>query len=63
MSVIAMGAMGAEGTGEGSPGQDSMIMGESRTATSPDAEIEAEPSEKGADDVAGGPKDGDIKGA
>ncbi len=63
MSVIAMGAMGAEGTGEGTPGFDSMIMGETRTAASPDAEIEAESSEEGADDVAGGPKDGDIESA
>jgi DNA-directed RNA polymerase subunit omega len=61
MSVIAMGAMGAEGAGEGTPSFESLIMGESSKATSPDAEIETEISDKGADEAAGGPKDGDIE--
>ena len=56
MSVIAMGA---EGVGEGTPGFDSLIMGETRAEV--DAEAEAETSEKGADEAAGGPKDGDIE--
>jgi DNA-directed RNA polymerase subunit omega len=51
MSVIAMGA---EAAGEGMLGIDSMIMGDSE----PDAA--AETSEESADEVAGGPKDGDI---
>jgi DNA-directed RNA polymerase subunit omega len=53
MSVIAMGA---EGAGEGMPAFDSLIMGETRTET----EAESRTSEEGADDEAGGPKDGDI---
>ena len=57
MSVIAMGA---EGAGEGTPSFENLIMGESSKATSPDAEIETEISGKGADEAAGGPKDGDI---
>ncbi len=59
MSVIAMGA---EGAGEGTPSFDNLIMGDSSTATSPDAEIETENSGEGADEAAGGPKDGDIEG-
>ncbi len=47
MSVIAMSA---EAAGEGTPGTDSMIMGESSA--------EAKSSEEGADEVAGGPEDG-----
>ena len=58
MSVIAMGA---EGAGEGSPSFESLMMGESRTATAPDAEIELKTIEKSADEAAGGPKDGDIE--
>jgi len=58
MSVIAMGA---EGAGEGTPSVDNLIMGESSTATSPDAEIETEISGEGADEAAGGPKDGDTE--
>ena len=49
MSVIAMNA---EAAGEGTPGTDSMIMGESST--------EAKSSEEGADEVAGGPEDGET---
>ncbi len=49
MSVIAMSA---EAAGEGTPGTDSMIMGESST--------EAKSSEEGADEVAGGPEDGET---
>ncbi len=49
MSVIAMSA---EVAGEGTPGTDSMIMGESST--------EAKSSEEGADEVAGGPEDGET---
>lgn len=49
MSVIAMTA---EAAGEEAPGVDSMIMGESSA--------EAKPSEEGADEVAGGPEDGEI---
>ncbi len=48
MSVIAMGA---EGAGEGTPGFDSPIMGET--------DADAETSKEGAEEVAGGPKDGD----
>jgi DNA-directed RNA polymerase subunit omega len=51
MSVIAMGA---EAAGEGMLGIDSMILGD----IEPDAA--AETSEESADEVAGGPKDGDI---
>ncbi len=51
MSVIAMGA---EIAGEGTPSVDSLIMGQ----TSADAE--AETSKEGTDEVAGGPKDGDV---
>ena len=58
MSVIAMGA---EGAGEGAPSFESLMMGESRTATAPDAEIELKTIEEGADDAAGGPKDGDTE--
>ena len=54
MSVIAMGAMGAEGAGEGTLNVDSLIMGEIG------ADAEAETSEEGTDEVAGGPKDGDV---
>ncbi len=65
MSVIAMGA---ESAGEGTTGFDSPIMGETRSA--PDSETGAEAgaktgaetSEAGADNAAGGPKDGDIDG-
>ncbi len=60
MSVIAMGA---EGAGEGAPGVDSRIMGQ----TGVDAEISEEGAddkasgpEGGTDEVAGGPKDGDV---
>ncbi len=53
MSVIAMGA---EVAGEGMPSVDSLIMGE----TGADAEAEAETSKEGTDEVAGGPKDGDV---
>ncbi len=53
MSVIAMGA---EGAGEGTPSFDSLMMGETRTAS----ETEAESNEEGAEQVAGGPKDGDV---
>jgi DNA-directed RNA polymerase subunit omega len=49
MSVIAMSA---EVAGEGTPGTDSMIMGESST--------EAKSSDEGADEVAGGPEDGET---
>ncbi len=52
MSVIAMGA---EGAGEGTPSFESLMMGEARTAP----ETKAESDEKGAEEVAGGPKDGD----
>ncbi len=52
MSVIAMGA---EGVGEEMPGLDSLIMGETRVKT------ESPTSEEGAEQVAGGPKDGDIE--
>ncbi len=48
-SVIAMSA---EAAGEGTPGTDSMIMGESSA--------EAKSSEEGADEVAGGPEDGET---
>ena len=51
MSVIAMGA---EVAGEGTPSVDSLIMGEIG------ADAEAETSEEGTDEVAGGPKDGDV---
>jgi DNA-directed RNA polymerase subunit omega len=53
MSVIAMGA---ESAGEGMLSVDSQIMGE----TGADAEAEAETSKEGTDEVAGGPKDGDV---
>ncbi len=53
MSVIAMGA---EGAGEGVLSVDSLIMGE----TGAEAEVEAETSKEGTDEVAGGPKDGDV---
>ncbi len=60
MSIIAMGA---EGAGEGTPGFDGLIMGQ----TGVDAEISEEGAddkasgpEDGTDEVAGGPKDGDI---
>ncbi len=49
MSVIAMGA---EVAGEGKPSVDSLIMGETGA--------EAETSKEGTDEVAGGPKDGDV---
>ena len=49
MSVIAMGA---EVAGEGMPSVDSLIMGETGA--------EAETSKEGTDEVAGGPKDGDV---
>ncbi len=49
MSVIAMGA---EGAGEGMLSVDSLIMGETGA--------EAETSKEGTDEVAGGPKDGDV---
>ena len=52
MSVIAMGA---EGAGDGTPSFESLMMGETRTAP----ETKAESDEKGAEEVAGGPKDGD----
>ena len=55
MSVIAMGA---EIAGEGTLGVDSPIMGE--TGADADAEPEAETSKEGTDEVAGGPKDGDV---
>ncbi len=51
MSVIAMGA---EGVGEGMPSVDSLIMGEIG------ADAEAETSKEGPDEVAGGPKDGNV---
>ncbi len=51
MSVIAMSA---EAAGEGMPGFDSVIMGETS------ADVKTETSKPGADDEAGGPKDGDI---
>ncbi len=51
MSVIAMGA---EGAGEGMLSVDSLIMGETG------ANAEAETSKEGTDEVAGGPKDGDV---
>ncbi len=60
MSVIAMGA---ESAGEGTSDFESLMMGESRTAATPDAEIEPQSTEEGADEAAGGPKDGDIVGA
>ncbi len=53
MSVIAMSA---EAAGEGMPGFDSPIMGE----TAAGAGAGAESSEESAKDEAGGPKDGDI---
>ncbi len=61
MSIIAMGA---EGAGEGTPGFDSLIMGETRTATAAETETETAPAirEEGADEVAGGPNDGDTEG-
>ena len=49
MSVIAMGAEVAD---EGVPSVDSLIMGETGA--------EAETSKEGTDEVAGGPKDGDV---
>lgn len=52
MSVIAVGA---EGAGEETPSLDSLIMGESRVET------ESPTSEEGAEQVAGGPKDGEIE--
>jgi DNA-directed RNA polymerase subunit omega len=52
MSVIAMGA---EGIGGEMPGLDSLIMGETRVETG------SPTSEEGAEQVAGGPKDGDIE--
>ncbi len=58
MSVIAMGA---EAACEGTPGFDSLIMGESRTAATPEAETEPGSSDADADKVAGGPNDGDIE--
>ncbi len=58
MSIIAMGA---EGVGEGTPGFDSLIMGETRMAT--ETTTETATGEEGADEVAGGPKDGDTEGA
>jgi DNA-directed RNA polymerase subunit omega len=51
MSIIAMGA---EGAGEKMPGIDSPIMGEIRAET--ETAPEAETSEEGTDEVAGGPK-------
>ena len=51
MSVIAMGA---EGAGEGTPGFDSLIMGD------PDADAGTETSKEGTDEVAGGPEDGGV---
>ncbi len=53
MSVIAMGA---EVAGEAMPSVDSLIMGE----TGADAVAEAETGKEGTDEVAGGPKDGDV---
>ncbi len=53
MSVIAMSA---EAAGEGTPGLDSMIMGESSAEAKSSAETKS--SEEGADEVAGGPEDG-----
>ena len=50
MSVIAMNA---ESVDEGMPAIDSMIMG--------DTGANAEASEEGADEVAGGPEDGEIE--
>ncbi len=58
MSVIAMGA---EGAGEGTPGFDSLIMGESRPAATPEAETEPGSSDAESNKVAGGPNDGDIE--
>ncbi len=55
MSVIAMSA---EAAGEGTPGMDSMIMGESSAEAKSGAEAKA--SEEGADEVAGGPEDGET---
>ncbi len=49
MSVIAMNS---EAASEGTPGLDSMIMGE--------PSVDEETSAEGADEVAGGPEDGDI---
>ncbi len=53
MSVIAMGAEGAGG--EETPSFESLVMGETRV------EKESPTSEEGAEQVAGGPKDGDIE--
>ncbi len=53
MSVIAMGA---EIAGEGTPSVDNLIMGE----TDADADAETETRKEGTDEVAGGPKDGDV---
>ncbi len=58
MSVIAMGA---EGAGEGSPGYDGLIMGETRTAADAESETEPQTGAEGDSEVAGGPKEGDIK--
>ncbi len=58
MSVIAMSA---EGAGEGMPGVDSPIMGATRKE--PETETELQTSEDGADEVAGGPTDGDNEGS
>ncbi len=56
MSIIAMGA------GEGMPGNDSQIMGETPKTTEATTETVAATSEEGSDEVAGGPKDGDTEG-
>ncbi len=61
MSVIAMSA---EVAGEGTPGTDSMVMGESSAEAKSSEEAkpseEAKSSEEGADEVAGGPEDGET---
>ncbi|MHA1151893.1 MAG: DNA-directed RNA polymerase subunit omega [Alphaproteobacteria bacterium] len=59
MSIIAMGA---EGAGEGMPGNDSLIMGETPKTTEATTETVAATSEEGSAEVAGGPKDGDTEG-
>jgi len=74
MSIIAMGA---EAAGEGTVGFDSLVMGGTQKApeaapeaaapevapeTTPETTVETATSEQGADEVAGGPKDGDPEG-
>ncbi len=67
MSIIAMGAEGAGGAGEGTPSFESLIMGQtganaetSEAGAGDKAGDKAGGPEDGADEAAGGPKDGAI---